>query len=41
MIFDREGYSPELFAELWEQRVAAQTYRQGTLADWPLEEFQE
>lgn len=41
MIFDREGYSPELFAELWEQRVAAQTYRKGTLADWPLEEFQE
>lgn len=41
MIFDREGYSPELFAELWEQRVAAQTYRKGTLADWPAEEFQE
>jgi len=27
--FDREGYSPELFAELWVQRIAAQTYRKG------------
>ena len=41
MIFDREGYSPELFAELWEQRIAAQTYRKGTLEDWPVAEFQE
>ena len=41
MIFDREGYSPELFAELWGQRIAAQTYRKGTLEDWPVEEFQE
>ena len=41
MIFDREGYSPELLAELWEQRIAAQTYRKGTLEDWPVAEFQE
>ena len=41
MIFDREGYSPELFAELWAQRIAAQTYRKGTLAAWPVEEFQD
>ena len=41
MIFDREGYSPELFAELWAQRIAAQTYRQGRLEDWPVAEFQE
>jgi hypothetical protein len=41
MIFDREGYSPELFAELWRQRIAAQTYRKGSLEDWPVEEFQE
>lgn len=41
MIFDREGYSPELFAELWGQRIAAQTYRKGTLEDWPVAEFQE
>ena len=41
MIFDREGYSLELFAELWAQRIAAQTYRKGTLEDWPVAEFQE
>jgi hypothetical protein len=41
MIFDREGYSPELLAELWAQRIAAQTYRKGTLAAWPVEEFQD
>ena len=41
MIFDREGYSPELFAELWGERIAAQTYRKGTLEDWPREEFQD
>jgi hypothetical protein len=39
MIFDREGYSPELFAELWGRRIAAQTYRKGTLEDWPAAEF--
>jgi len=41
MIFDREGYSPELFAELWGQRIAAQTYRKGALEDWPVAEFVE
>jgi homospermidine synthase len=41
MIFDREGYSPELFAELWAQRIAAQTYRKGQVEDWPVGEFQE
>jgi len=41
IIFDREGYSPELLAELWGQRIAAQTYRKGTLEDWPVREFQE
>jgi uncharacterized protein YukE len=41
MIFDREGYSPELFAQLWGQRMATQTYRTGTLEDWPVAEFQE
>lgn len=41
MIFDREGYSPELLAELWKQRIAAQTYRKGALQDWPEAEFVE
>lgn len=41
IIFDREGYSPELFAELWHQRIACQTYRKGVMEDWSVEEFQE
>jgi len=41
MLFDRKGYSPELFAELWGQRIAAQTYRKGTLESRPLGEFQD
>ena len=41
IIFDREGYSPELFAELGQQRIASQTYRKGAMEDWPLEEFQD
>ncbi len=39
MIFDREGYSPELFADLWGQRIASQTYRKGAIENWPTEEF--
>ena len=39
IIFDREGYSPELFLELWRQRIACQTYRKGKIEPWPLEEF--
>ena len=41
VIFDREGYSPELAAELWEQRIACQTYRKGQLEAWPAAEFRE
>ena len=40
VVFDREGYSPELFQELWEQRIACLTYRKKPGADWPVEEFQ-
>src|ERR1035437_9900526 len=36
MIFDREGYRPELFAELWAQRIAAQTdQKQGRAVEPP------
>lgn len=41
VIFDREGYSPELFMELWKLRIACQTYRKGALEAWPVEEFLE
>jgi hypothetical protein len=41
LIFDREGYSPELFLELQKDRIAALTYHRYPEEDWPLEEFQE
>jgi hypothetical protein len=40
LIFDREGYSPALFKELWEEKhIACQTYRKGRYEDWPADEF--
>lgn len=41
MVFDREGYSPKLFKDLWEQRIAVITYAKRCKAteDWPVEEF--
>jgi hypothetical protein len=41
VIFDREGYSPELFARLWQDRVAMITYRKFTDEQdyWRQEEF--
>jgi hypothetical protein len=41
LIFDREGYSPELFLALQKKRIAALTYHRYPKEDWPLEEFQE
>jgi len=42
VIFDREGYSPELFVDLQKERIAALTYhRYPEEADWRAEEFQE
>ena len=40
VIFDREGYSPDLFQELWAERIAVLTYRKYAEEDWPREEFQ-
>lgn len=39
LIFDREGYSPELLKRLKEQRIAGITYHKHLKADWPLTEF--
>jgi len=41
MVFDREGYSPKLFKDLWAQRIAVVTYAKRCKAteDWPVEEF--
>ena len=41
VVFDREGYSPELFAVLAAQRIAILTYHKFPDADWPAEEFAE
>jgi hypothetical protein len=42
MIFDREGYSPEFFQEMWEKhRISCQTYRKEPNRDWPEDEFEE
>lgn len=39
VVFDREGYSPDLMARLWQQRIAAMTYRKCPGDDWPVAEF--
>jgi len=39
VVFDREGFSPKLFAELQAQRVAILTYHKYPEAPWPSEEF--
>jgi hypothetical protein len=41
MIFDREGYSPELFEELWERRIAVINYHRYPKDTWREEEFHE
>jgi hypothetical protein len=42
LIFDREGWSPLFFAELWrDHRIAVQTYQRGNYAAWPIAEFTE
>jgi len=42
MVFDREGYSPVFFKELWDKhRIACQTYNKYPKADWPEIEFSE
>jgi hypothetical protein len=39
MIFDREGYSPIFFKEMWQFRIACQTYNKYPKEDWPQSEF--
>jgi hypothetical protein len=39
LVFDREGYSPDFFREMWEKRIACQTYRKQPYEPWPQEEF--
>ena len=42
IVFDREGYSPVFFQEMWQQhRIACITYHKFPKDDWPEEEFVE
>ena len=40
LVFDREGYSPEFFREMWQQhRIACITYHKFPKDNWPHDEF--
>jgi hypothetical protein len=39
MVFDREGYSPDFFREMWQLRIACQTYNKYPKDNWPPGEF--
>ncbi len=41
MVFDREGYSPAFFKEMWSKRISCYTYRKYVTADLPEKEFVE
>jgi prepilin-type processing-associated H-X9-DG protein len=41
VVFDREGYSPDFFAWLWQQRIAVHSYKKYPGQDWPVAEFRE
>ena len=41
LVFDREGYSPEFFARMWQKRIACLSYRKYPGEDWPEAEFEE
>ena len=42
ILFDREGYSPEFFKEMWQtHRIACITYHKYPKDDWPTAEFAE
>lgn len=39
LVFDREGFSPQFFKEMWELRIACYTYNKFVKDSWPEEEF--
>jgi hypothetical protein len=42
VVFDREGYSPRFFKEMWQtHRIACITYHKHPKDDWPTTEFEE
>ena len=41
MVFDREGYSPDFFKQMWQSRIACYTYRKYAREEWTETEFHE
>jgi len=41
VVFDREGYSPKFFGELWQERIAVITYRKNVKDKWEEDDFKE
>ncbi len=41
LVFDREGYSPNFFYDLWQKRIAISTYKKNVKDKWDENEFLE
>ena len=41
LVFDREGYSPDFFYDLWQERISIATYKKYVTDKWGDEEFTE
>ena len=39
LVFDREGYSPDFFYDLWQERISIATYKKNVTDKWDDEEF--
>jgi len=39
LVFDREGYSPDFFYDLWQENIAICTYKKYVKEKWPNHEF--
>jgi hypothetical protein len=41
LVFDREGFSPDFFSDLWEERISVATYKKNVTDKWNDAEFSE
>ncbi len=41
LVFDREGYSPDFFYDLWQERISIATYKKNVTDNWDELEFSE
>ena len=41
LVFDREGYSPDFFCDLWQERISIATYKKNVTDKWDEAEFSE